>query len=133
MQWGAQTQTDAAGDDLTARFESRHIGPTRNDALSMLESLGLHSLDQLSDRAMPAQIRMTDSLQLPPARSEQATTARLSELAALNNPRRAMIGMGYYGTVTPSVIRRHVVENAGWYTAYTPISPRSARAASRHC
>ncbi|CEP25892.1 Glycine dehydrogenase [decarboxylating] (Glycine decarboxylase) (Glycine cleavage system P-protein) [Propionibacterium freudenreichii subsp. freudenreichii] len=123
MQWGAQTQTDAAGDDLTARFESRHIGPTRNDALSMLESLGLHSLDQLSDRAMPAQIRMTDSLQLPPARSEQATTARLSELAALNNPRRAMIGMGYYGTVTPSVIRRHVVENAGWYTAYTPYQP----------
>lgn len=89
----------------------------------MLESLGLHSLDELSDQSMPSQIRMTEALRLPGAHSEQQVGARLRELAAMNNPHRAMIGMGYYGTVTPAVIRRHVVENAGWYTAYTPYQP----------
>lgn len=89
----------------------------------MLDDLGLDSLDQLADLAMPPQIRMEGSLDLPTPGSEQTIKSRLAELAGLNQPHRAMIGMGYYGTVTPAVLRRHILENAGWYTAYTPYQP----------
>ena len=123
MQWRTQTPMNAAGENQAALFGSRHIGPTAADTAQMLETLGRSSLDELVDLAMPGAIRSPEALNLPAALSEQATTAHLSELAAMNNPLRAMIGMGYYGTVTPSVIRRHVVENAGWYTAYTPYQP----------
>ena len=88
----------------------------------MLEFIGLASLTELSDRAMPQDIRCLD-LCLPPARSEDQVQARLGELASRNNPGRAMIGLGYHGTVTPAVIRRNVLENPTWYTAYTPYQP----------
>lgn len=89
----------------------------------MLAALGLESLDQLSELAMPGQIRMSTPLDLPAARDEATVSARMRELASLNHPRRAMIGMGYHGTVTPAVLRRNILENPGWYTAYTPYQP----------
>ncbi len=88
----------------------------------MLEFLGLTSLAELSDRAMPEAI-VDQELNLPPARPEAAVQARLADLASRNNPGRAMIGLGYHGTVTPSVIRRNVLEDPAWYTAYTPYQP----------
>lgn len=88
----------------------------------MLDCLGLKSLDDLVDRAMPEAIRC-GALNLPAARSEQTVLARLEELAERNNPGRAMIGLGYHGTVTPAVIRRNILENPSWYTAYTPYQP----------
>ncbi len=88
----------------------------------MLDFLGLTSLDELSDRAMPEAIRC-GALDLPPAIDEHQVQARLAELASRNFPGRSMIGLGYHGTVTPAVIRRNVLENPAWYTAYTPYQP----------
>lgn len=104
-------------------FESRHLGPDDRDRAHMLAALGLGSLDELSDVAVPRSIRMAGPLQLPPALTEAAAQRRLADLAALNRPGRSMIGLGYHGTVTPAVIRRNVLENPGWYTPYTPYQP----------
>ncbi len=123
MKWaeGMDRTSGRAGPDTEPG--ARLIGPTALDQSEMLATLGLSSLDELSDLAMPAQIRMGEPLDLPPARDESAVSARMRELASLNHPRRAMIGMGYYGTVTPAVLRRNILENPGWYTAYTPYQP----------
>ncbi|SER61619.1 glycine dehydrogenase [Propionibacterium cyclohexanicum] len=104
-------------------FSTRQIGPSAADQDEMLAQLGLGSLDELSRQAIPSQIAMTGSLDVPLARNEAAIAARMRELAGLNHPRRAMIGMGYHGTITPAVLRRNVLENPGWYTAYTPYQP----------
>ncbi len=104
-------------------FENRHLGPDERDCAAMLGALGLRSLDELADVAVPGAIRMAGPLDLPPALTEQAAQARLAALAALNRPGRSMIGLGYHGTVTPAVIRRNVLENPGWYTPYTPYQP----------
>jgi len=104
-------------------FADRHIGPRPGDRDKMLATLGLGSLEELVASALPAAIRMRQPLDLPPALSETETLAALRDLAARNHPRRAMIGLGYHGTVTPSVIRRNVLEDPAWYTAYTPYQP----------
>ncbi len=88
----------------------------------MSEVVGVSGLDELIARAVPAALH-ADLPQLPGARTEQDAQATLALLAAQNNPCRAMIGLGYHGTITPPVIRRNVVENPGWYTAYTPYQP----------
>ncbi len=116
-------------DDLAdaAGFRRRHIGPSMDpDDQSwrdMLTVIGVDSVDQLIDRAVPAVIRSTAPLRLPPPRSEPELTAALAELAARNVPRRSFIGMGYSPTITPPVIKRNVLENPAWYTAYTPYQP----------
>ncbi len=102
------------------RFSSRHIGPQSDDRERMLAVLGLTHLEQLVDQSLPRSIRSTEPLRLPPALSEAETLADLRELAGRNRPLTAMIGLGYHGTVTPSVIRRNVLESPAWYTAYTP-------------
>ena len=89
----------------------------------MLAALGLTSLDELVDQAMPSGIRVERPLALPAPLTEAETLARLHDLAAQNRPLRAMIGLGYYGTTTPAVIRRNVLESPAWYTAYTPYQP----------
>ncbi len=89
----------------------------------MLAALGLSDLEALVAESLPDNIRMAKPLQLPPALSEPETLATLRQLAAHNNPLTPMIGLGYYGTVTPSVIRRNVLEAPAWYTAYTPYQP----------
>ncbi|QDP96688.1 aminomethyl-transferring glycine dehydrogenase [Microlunatus elymi] len=104
-------------------FASRHIGPQVDETETMLTALGLASLDELAGRAVPSTIRMAGELDLPAARTETETLQWLRELAAKNNPRRAMIGLGYHGTITPPVIRRNVLEDPAWYTAYTPYQP----------
>ena len=104
-------------------FESRHLGADEADRAHMLSVLGLGSLDELADAAVPRSIRSGAPLALPEALSEVEAQNRLAALAALNHPGRSMIGLGYHGTITPAVIRRNVLENPGWYTPYTPYQP----------
>jgi glycine dehydrogenase len=104
-------------------FVRRHIGPSEGEIGAMLRALGLASLDALAEKAMPDAIRDGAALALAPAMAEHAMQARLAALAAMNRPMKSMIGQGYYGTVTPAVLRRNVLENPGWYTAYTPYQP----------
>ena len=103
-------------------FSERHIGPDDQQITDMLKVLGVGSLEALMDDAVPGRIR-SSRLELPPAASERATAAELREIAALNNPLVSMIGLGYHGTVTPPVVRRNVLEDPSWYTAYTPYQP----------
>ena len=89
----------------------------------MLAVVGAADLDDLVAQSLPTAITETDPLQLPPPLTESQALARLRRLAAENRPGRAMIGLGYHGTVTPAVIRRNVLEDPAWYTAYTPYQP----------
>ncbi|HEX9765289.1 MAG TPA: aminomethyl-transferring glycine dehydrogenase, partial [Nitriliruptorales bacterium] len=103
-------------------FAARHIGPSHHDQQRMLAELGYATLDDLVAAAVPAGIRDT-ALDLPAAIDEAGVLAELRALADRNRPRRALIGLGYHGTITPAVIRRNVLENPAWYTAYTPYQP----------
>ncbi len=89
----------------------------------MLADLGFDSLDALMDAAVPGGIRAADELGLPAAATEQQAARELREVAARNTPREPMIGLGYHGTITPPVVRRNVLEDPSWYTAYTPYQP----------
>ncbi|GIF22202.1 glycine dehydrogenase [Actinoplanes tereljensis] len=104
-------------------FASRHIGPDPDEQTHMLKSIGFSSLDALMDAAIPEVIRWTDALDLPAAASEEEAIAELREIASRNTVATPMIGLGYYGTHTPAVIKRNVLENPSWYTAYTPYQP----------
>ena len=103
-------------------FSERHVGPDDQQVTDMLKALDLSSLDALMDDAVPDRIR-SSGLALPPAATERATAAELREIASMNNPLVPMIGLGYHGTVTPPVVRRNVLEDPSWYTAYTPYQP----------
>jgi glycine dehydrogenase len=104
-------------------FADRHIGLRRDDVATMLERLGFESLEELMAAAVPGGIRSADELDLPRPLSEEATARELRQLAAANRPGEAMIGLGYHATLTPPVIRRNVLEDPSWYTAYTPYQP----------
>ncbi len=104
-------------------FASRHIGPQADERDKMLATLGLTDLHELVDQSMPDAIRMSGPLNLPSALTETEALVALRRLAEQNNPLTPMIGLGYHGTVTPSVIRRNVLEDPAWYTAYTPYQP----------
>ena len=104
-------------------FADRHIGPAQAQQQRMLDAIGYGSLDELTAAALPAQIATSTPLDLPPARSEAEALAELRRLAGANQPLRSMIGLGYYDTATPAVIRRNVLESPAWYTAYTPYQP----------
>jgi glycine dehydrogenase len=106
-------------------FADRHIGPRAAELDTMLAAIGVSSLDELAERVVPAVIRDDGPVPttLPPAASETETLAQLRALATRNTVTVPMIGLGYAGTVTPPVIRRHVLENPAWYTAYTPYQP----------
>jgi glycine cleavage system P protein (glycine dehydrogenase) len=106
-----------------APFARRHIGPDAREQQTMLAALGFDSLDELIEAAMPDRIRADADLHLPPAMSEVGALEALRALAARNNPLVPMIGLGYSGTVTPAVIRRNLLEDPSWYTAYTPYQP----------
>ena len=109
--------------DLPA-FANRHIGPSAEDQQAMLATLGYSSLDDLLTAALPAGTQPPAGLaSLPAARTEQETLAELRRIASRNTVRVSMIGLGYYDTITPAVIRRNVLENPAWYTAYTPYQP----------
>jgi glycine dehydrogenase len=104
-------------------FVARHVGPTPDEQAKMLAVVGFGSRRELVDAAVPAGIRSDHVLSLPPAATEEDVLAELRELARHNRPITPMIGLGYHDTITPAVIRRGVLENAGWYTAYTPYQP----------
>ncbi|WP_433135579.1 aminomethyl-transferring glycine dehydrogenase [Actinomadura nitritigenes] len=104
-------------------FADRHVGPSPDERARMLAAIGYSGAEALIDDAVPAAIRTSRPLELPPALSETAALARLRELASRNTVLTSMIGLGYHGTVTPGVILRNVLENPGWYTAYTPYQP----------
>src|SRR6267142_992476 len=108
-------------------FARRHIGPRPDDARQMLELIGLKTLDELVEKAVPAQIRLAEDLDLPEARSEFQVLADLRQLASQNQVFRSYIGMGYYDCVTPPVIQRNILENPGWYTQYTPYQAEIAQ------
>lgn len=104
-------------------FVERHIGLREPDVALMLERLGFDSLDALMDAAVPGAIRAAESLNLPSPLSEAAAARELRTLAQTNRPGEAMIGLGYHATITPPVVRRNVLEDPSWYTAYTPYQP----------
>nr|MDQ6937731.1 glycine dehydrogenase (aminomethyl-transferring) [Actinomycetota bacterium] len=105
-------------------FAGRHIGVLDpDDQRRMLDVLGRTTLTDLLDAAIPSTIRERVALALPPASSERDVAAELRAIAARNRVLTSMIGLGYYDTITPSVIRRNVLENPAWYTAYTPYQP----------
>ena len=104
-------------------FQRRHIGPDPDDVAAMLARLGYPDLDALMAAAIPAAIAWTEGLDLPDPLTEAEATAALRRLAASNRPMVSMIGLGYHDTITPAVIRRNVLEDPGWYTAYTPYQP----------
>lgn len=109
--------------DLSQSFIHRHIGPSETEMAKMLEVVGVDSLDALVAEVVPDNILLKDALNLDKARSEADMLAEIKEIASQNQVFRNYIGQGYYGTVTPPVILRNVLENPAWYTAYTPYQP----------
>ncbi len=101
-------------------FIERHIGPNRAAQTAMLEEMGLDSLESLIKKTVPAAIRAETTEVLARPASEQAALAELAQLADQNQVLKSFIGLGYHATLTPNVILRNVLENPGWYTAYTP-------------
>ncbi|HRF29286.1 MAG TPA: aminomethyl-transferring glycine dehydrogenase, partial [Azonexus sp.] len=108
-------------------FIGRHIGPCATEMSQMLADIGAASLDQLIDQTVPAAIRLPADLPLPAPRREHQALADLKAIAGKNVVAKSCIGMGYYDTLTPKVILRNVMENPGWYTAYTPYQAEIAQ------
>lgn len=104
-------------------FADRHIGPSAGDVAQMLNTIGVASVAELINQTVPADIRVERPLDLPPALDESAVLDELRSIASTNRVMTSLIGMGYTGTIMPPVIRRNVLENPAWYTAYTPYQP----------
>jgi glycine cleavage system P protein (glycine dehydrogenase) len=113
--------------NYTERFETRHNGPTAEEKKEMFKVTGVDNLEQLIDETIPTNIRLNSQLNLPAAKSEGHFLDDLRELVAENKLYDTFIGMGYYNTVMPAVIRRNVLESPGWYTAYTPYQAEIAQ------
>lgn len=111
----------------THSFAHRHIGPRDHEVDEMLKAIGLSSLDELIDQAVPDGIRMTEPLDLSPAMTEQEFMVHIQEQARKNKVFRSYIGLGYHNTILPGVIQRNILENPGWYTAYTPYQAEIAQ------
>src|SRR5213595_1466253 len=108
-------------------FARRHIGPNEGEVAAMLSDIGFESLGTLIDAAVPKNIRLDRPLNLPEAKSEMEALAELRMIAKRNKVARSFIGAGYYDCVTPPVIQRNILENPGWYTAYTPYQAEIAQ------
>ena len=102
------------------KFASRHIGIKPQEAEKMFKTIGVSSMEELINQTIPAKIRLKESLKLDAAMSEYEYVNHVGSLAAKNKIYRSYIGMGFYNTETPAVILRNILENPGWYTAYTP-------------
>ena len=103
-----------------SEFIQRHIGPTLVEQSKMLDDLGVSTIDELVRQIVPDSILLRGDDKLPEGCSEQEALAELKDIASHNIVKRSLIGQGYYGTITPSVIQRNVFENPAWYTSYTP-------------
>src|SRR5438876_3550020 len=108
-------------------FARRHIGPNEGEVAAMLSDVGFESLGTLIDAAVPKNIRLDRPLNLPEAKSEMEALAELRMIAKRNKVARSFIGAGYYDCITPPVIQRNILENPGWYTAYTPYQAEIAQ------
>src|ERR1043166_2852743 len=108
-------------------FARRHIGPSENEAREMLCDLGFDNLDALIDATVPKNIRLDRQLNLPEAKSEAEALAELRAISKQNKLAKSFIGAGYSGCITPPVIQRNILENPGWYTAYTPYQAEIAQ------
>jgi glycine dehydrogenase len=113
--------------DRIDSFAHRHIGPNKEARAAMLSELGFENLDELIDATVPQNIRLDRPLNLPEAKSEAEALAELRELAKKNTVARSFIGAGYSDSITPPVIQRNILENPGWYTAYTPYQAEIAQ------
>ncbi len=102
------------------KFVNRHNGPRKNEVEKMLQKIGVNSVDELIDQTIPEAIRLKNPLSINPALSEFEYLKSLKKIAAKNKAFRSYIGLGYYGTIIPPVTQRNILENPGWYTAYTP-------------
>ncbi len=111
----------------TDSFVLRHVGPRDRDIEKMVKTIGVSSLDELIDKTIPADIRLKDNLDLPVALSEYEYMAHIKELSIKNKLFKSYIGLGYHPTILPGVIQRNVLENPGWYTAYTPYQAEIAQ------
>src|SRR6266480_3141808 len=129
----AKTEKKSAPGNFVARpntvatFADRHIGPSADEVAQMLRELGFENLDALLDATVPKNIRLNRPLELPKAKSENEALAELRALASKNKVARNFIGAGYSDTITPPVIQRDILENPGWYTAYTPYQAEVAQ------
>ncbi len=108
-------------------FSDRHNGPKSSEIVAMLEAVGVSSIDALIDKTVPSSIRLKKPLKVSESRTEFEYLSHLRTLAAKNKLYKNFIGQGYFGTITPSVIQRNVLENPGWYTAYTPYQAEIAQ------
>ncbi|OMH33645.1 aminomethyl-transferring glycine dehydrogenase [Motiliproteus sp. MSK22-1] len=113
--------------EFTEEFVGRHLGPNEAQVQSMLATLGVESVDELIGQTVPEAIRLPGELALAAPRSEREVLEYLGKMAARNQVNKSYIGQGYYNTLTPAVILRNVMENPGWYTAYTPYQPEIAQ------
>jgi len=105
---------------ITNNFVKRHNGPAKADVDSIMETIGISSMDQLIDETIPASIRMKEALNLPEGLNEYEYLNHIKQIGEKNKIFKTYIGLGYYNTITPGVILRNVLENPGWYTSYTP-------------
>ena len=111
----------------TNSFSLRHIGPRLYEVKEMLNTIGVNSVNELIDQTIPASIRLNEELDLPEGLSEQEFLLHIKELSQKNKQFKTYIGLGYHNTVLPSVIQRNILENPGWYTAYTPYQAEIAQ------
>src|SRR6266849_942023 len=119
-------QSHEGNADLNS-FARRHIGPNGEEIAAMLRALGFHDLDSLIDATVPKNIRLDRELNLPEAKSETDALAELRLISKKNTVARSFIGAGYSDCITPPVIQRNILENPGWYTAYTPYQAELAQ------
>ena len=109
--------------DAQQQFVARHIGPPNTDIEQMLTAIGFDDLDKMTKAIVPSNILMGTDMVLAPAMNEASLLSHMRGLAAEKTVFTSLIGQGYYGTITPPVLLRNILENPGWYTAYTPYQP----------
>ncbi|HAI17819.1 MAG TPA: glycine dehydrogenase (aminomethyl-transferring), partial [Xanthomarina gelatinilytica] len=111
----------------TTNFANRHIGPREEDQNQMLKTIGVDTLDQLIYETLPDGIKLKKPLNLDEPMSEYEYLTHIHELSKLNKTYKTYIGLGYHPTILPPVIQRNILENPGWYTAYTPYQAEIAQ------
>ena len=111
----------------TDSFALRHIGPRQSDHADMLKTIGVNSLEELISQTIPDNIRLENNLNLDRALSEQEYLEHINGMASKNKVFKSYIGLGYHPSVLPAVIQRNILENPGWYTAYTPYQAEIAQ------
>ena len=113
-------------------FVERHVGPDTEELREMLQQIGHDTLESLIDATVPEGIRFDGRLDLPEPETEFEVLRKIREISLKNRVAKSYIGLGYHACVTPPAIQRNILENPGWYTAYTPYQAEIAQGVSRH-